>query len=297
MAEISTDEVARRRRQRDGLGKARPRGVLPYLPDDDLDLLRQWLTLAFHPMLPGVEFEVFDRSSVRKTDPCVVRFRNGRERHTFRFDRQADLQGAGLRAAVVGASSGFLNMPHLTATEIEDVWVALCRLARVMTEHDALDEATNWLHNLLDESRPLAGHTLASDGRHNALMAMRAQGQFTRRDAERLVKGEEGWMRRPIRFVDEQSGAQWLRSSETYAFVCFVCGARGLDRNGLKARLSEIEVEAQRFEAYQPPHPKLMLYRLTEPLVEYAESASLTPPPAASVAPAKPAQGRLEDQK
>jgi hypothetical protein len=168
--------------------KPRAKGTLPHLPADDL--LPAWLTRAFRPP-KGFQFERFDRSSVRKADPCSLVFRNGRERRTFRFERQTDLIGAGLRSVVVGISAGWLQMPHLTASEIEDVWVGLCTLGRVMSETDDREEAIKWMHHLLDESDPLKEHTLVPDGRHDGLMAMRKRGEFVRRDAEQLARGGE----------------------------------------------------------------------------------------------------------
>jgi hypothetical protein len=284
--EFTAEDLARRRRRRE-LPKPRPKGVLPYLPGDT-ELLVPWLTAAFRPP-KGYEFEGFDRTSNRKADPCSVIFRNGRERRTFRFERQADLAHMSLRSAVLGISNGWCQMPHLTGSEIEDVWAGLCTVARVMTEYDDRDEATKWMHQLVDEAAILNGKTLVADGRHDGLMAMRAKGEFVRRDADQLVRGTDGWQRRPTRFVDDETGDQFVRAGETATFVWHVIGVRHLSRPGLKARLAEIGVENLRFEDYRPPHPKLSLFKLTEELVEYAEATSPTPPTPAF----EPTQGSL----
>lgn len=269
---VPYDEMRKARARRKSLGKSRPRGVLPYLPAD-AELLPAWLTAAFRPP-KGFEFEKFNRASVRKSDPCSLTFHSGRDRRTFRFDRQVDLHGNGLRSAVVGITGAWLDMPHLTANEIEDVWVGLCKLAIVMSEYDVRDEATKWMHQDLDEcASPLTGKTLAAfDGRHDGLMAIRRQGEFVRRDAEQLAKGIEGWQRRPMRFIDDQTGEQYIRSGEFATFLWHVIGERGITRGTIRARLSEIGVEARYFEAYQPPHPKLTLFQLTDDLIEYVES-------------------------
>ena len=271
---FSAEDFANQRRKRT-LGKPRPKGVLPHLPPDPETLIL-WLTAAFRPP-KGFEFERFDRSSVRKVDPVSVTFRNGRERRTFRFERGQDLTGGALRSNVVGISAGFCDMPHLSAGEIEDVWVGLCKIARVMTEYDDRDEATKWMHQLIDEASPLNGKTLVPDGRHDGLMALRGQGEFVRRDAEQLVRGTEGWQRRPVRFVDTQTGEQFTRAGETATFIWHVIGVRALTRPSLKARLAEIGVESLRFEAYKPPHPKLSLFKLNDELIEYAEASSPEP--------------------
>ena len=291
-SDITTDEIARRRRRHE-LPKARPKGVLPYLPDDT-ELLHLWLTAAFRPP-KGFEFEAFDRSGTRKDTPGSIIFRNGRERRRFRFDRQAELQSQGLRMAVAGVTAGWLQMPHLTASEIEDVWVGLCRIARVMTEYDDRDEAVKWMHQLLDESTALRGHTLDGERRHDGLMAIRSQGEFVRRDAEQLVRGSDGWQRRPIRFVDEATNRQYVRSGEAATFVRYVVGERILSPQHLRARLVEISVEWQHHEDRRPPHPKLNLYVLSDDLVEYVESGD--PSPAATPSAGQQQQQLIENEE
>jgi hypothetical protein len=273
--EVYFEDMQRRRQAHLAVAKPRPKGVLPHLPSDP-DALVLWLTAAFRPS-KGFEFERFDRTSIRKQDPVSITFRNGRERRSLRFERGQDLTGNALRGNVVGMSAGFCQMPHLSPGEIEDVWVGLCTIAKVMTEYDDREETIKWLHQMLDESKPLTGKTLASDGRHDALMALRSQGEFVRRDAEQLVRGVEGWQRRPVRFVDDQTADQFLRAGETATFLWHVVGVRDLTRPGLRARLAEVGVEGHRFEAYQPPHPKLMLFQLTGELVEYADATSPIP--------------------
>ena len=118
---------------RDEPPKPRAKGTLPYL-DDDLDVegLRDWLSLAFRPA-PGWRVHAFDRAGRQKNDPCTLTLSNGRERATYRFDNQRDLYSTP-RVAVHSVSDGALRMPHLTATEIEDLWAALTRLGQVLSE-------------------------------------------------------------------------------------------------------------------------------------------------------------------
>ena len=108
-------------------------------------------------------------------------------------------------------------------------------------------------------------------------MAMRNQGGFVRRDAEQLVRGNDGWQRRPVRFVDAETGEQFVRAGETATFVWHVIGDADHPTR-LKAWLAEIGVENRRVEDARPPHPKLSLFKLTDELVEYAEGTSPTPP-------------------
>ena len=259
----------------DSIGKKpRPRGKLPNLPDDEsLDVLGGWLTLAFRPAF-GYTLEAFERAGKLRTHPCSITFRNGRDRKTFRFGAQSDLQGARLRASALAISDGWLRMPHLTTSEKDDVWAALCIFGRVMSEIDDRDEAVKWIEHLLDASSPLRELSLVPDGRHDALMAMRGFGEFKAPDARQLASGHQDVLRRPVRFVDKHTEKQWIRAGETFTFVKWVEGVEHLDRGDLRARLSEIGIEAQHFEARQAPHPKCMLYELTEGLVEYIESPS-----------------------
>jgi hypothetical protein len=256
-------------------GKPRPKGTLPYLPKtDDVEVLREFLSLAFAPR-PGWRVWDFSRAGRQKADPCSVVLRNGRETVTFRFNHQAELWGRDMRAIVLAVTEGKLRPPHLTGGEVEDVWAALCILGTVTSEYDELSETHKWIEQLLPVTTPLMGHTLVPDGRHDGLMALKAMGEFTRPDALQLLRGGEGqqWQRRPVRFVDKQTGDHYLRAGETAAFVRYVLGAEPLSHSALRARLSEIGVHAKLFEDYRPPHPKLTLYALTPGLTEQAQEA------------------------
>ena len=256
-------------------GKPRARGTLPHLPaGGEIAELEAWLTAAFRPP-GGYRLDLFERAGSQRTDPCSITFRNGRDHRTFRFNRQADLMSSGLRSAVLGISDGWLRMGHLTGSETEDVWAGLCIYGRVMTEFDDRDETRKWLEMLLDDTEPLRGHSLMPDRRHDALMAMRARGQFMRADALAFVRAgdaERVGLRRPVRFVDVETEQQYVRSQEIASYIRHVAGADPLPHTTLRARLHEIGVQRRYFEDYRPPHPKTTLYELTETLVEYAES-------------------------
>jgi hypothetical protein len=279
MRRATLDDVDRAHRRRE-LGKPRPKGVLPRLPGGrDLELLRDWLTLAFKP---GDEYRVdlFDRAGRQRADPCSLTFRSGRDTVTYRWSAQSALIGAQLRANVLAITDGWADMPHLTGSEIDDTWAALVKLGKVASEVDDRDESVKWVQQILDAASALRGYTLQSDGRHDALMALRNHGEFTRPDAEQFVRpSEENSVRRPVRFVDEQTGEQFLRAGETATFVRHVVGERSLQYSTLRARLAEIGVEAVRFEHHFTPHPKAVLYQLTDELVEYVEAFSPSPEP------------------
>jgi hypothetical protein len=277
--DITADDVDRRRRGRQ-LGKPRSKGTLPPLPRArDLDLIRDWLTQAFRP---GDEYrvDVFERAGRQRSDPCSLTFRSGRDTATYRWATQSALIGVQLRANVLGITDGWCDMPHLTGSEQDDVWAALVKLGKVISEVDDRDEARKWVQNILDAASPLRGFTLVPDGRHDALMALRNHGEFKRPDAELFLRpSEENSVRRPVRFVDDKTGDQFIRAGETITFVRYVAGERNLQGSTLRARLAEIGVEAVRFEHHLNPHPKAVLYQLPEDLVEYVEAASPTPAP------------------
>jgi hypothetical protein len=247
--------------------KARPRGKLPYLPDEpEAVALCDWLTLAFRPP-EGWRVVGFERPGRDRNDPASLLLRNGRDARAYRFKQQGDLVMR-LRSTVAAVSDGWLRMPHLTAGETEDVWMALCQLGVVQTEWDERAETTKWVEQLVRASLPLAGHTLVPDGRHAGLMALKHAGEFTRVDALAMGRpGEvEGHQQRPARFIDAQTSEQWVRAGETAAYVRWVLGVEPLSGATLRARLSEIGVTGRLFEDYHPPHPKLNLYQLTDDL-------------------------------
>lgn len=267
---INKDEADR---LQGGGDKPRPKGSLPYLDDElDIESLRDWLSMAFRPP-PGWKVHAFERTGRGKGDPCTLTITSGRERRTYRFDNQRELYTMP-RVAVLAISDGNLRMPHLTGTEVEDLWAALCRLGQVLSEYDDRHETGKWLEQLVKASAPLLGHTLVPDHRHDALMAIRSAGEFVKSDALAMVRSDDngaGWHQRPLRFVDKQTGEQFVRAAESIAFVRWVVGAEPLSPSTFRARLAEVGVESKHFEDYRPPHPKALLYRLTEELIERVE--------------------------
>jgi hypothetical protein len=250
--------------------KARPKGALPYLPDNgDVALLRGWLTRAFRPVTTGWQFHAFERAGRGKLDPCSITFACGRETRTFRFKQQRELISAP-RPAVLGIADGWLAMPHLTAGEIEDIWAALCTLGRVLTEHDEVQQTREWIEQMLPATLPLQGHTLVPDGRHEALMAIKAAGEFAKQDALSMIRpsDDQRWQQRPSRFIDSQTGEQHLRAGETACYLRYVVGVEPLSHATLRGRLHEIGVVARLYEDWHGTHPKLTLFQLSDELIK-----------------------------
>lgn len=271
MTRIGKDDMDRLREVEP---KPRPRGTLPYLPaEDDPILLRDWLTRAFRPP-EGYHVQSFERAGRDMRDPCSLIVANGRDSTTYRFAKQGDLCRSP-RVTVFSVTDGKLRVPHLTASEVEDVWACLCLLGQVLTEWDETDETTKWLEQMIGVTMPIQGFTLAPDGRYDALMALRRAGEFTRSDALALVRpGTEDthFQQRPARLVDVTTGDQWVRAGETACYVRWVCGVEPLSHGMLRARLQEIGVVGRLFEDHRGVHPKANLYQLSDALV-----AGITP--------------------
>lgn len=249
-------------------GKPRPKGVLPWLPDNaGAEELRAWLTRALRPP-EGYTVHGFERTGRDPQDAAYLVVANGRDSLTYRFRHQSDLIRTP-RTTVVGVTDARLNVPHLTGGEVEDLWTALCRLGTVLSEHDESDEAREWVEQMLKATMPLQGHSLVPDTRHDALMALRHSGEFSKGDALAMMRpGEDQrYLQRPTRFIDAQTGEQWLRAGETATFVRWCCGVEPLSHGTLRARLREIGMVGRLFEAWQSPHPKAQLYALTESLI------------------------------
>ena len=213
--------------------KPRPKGTLPRLPEGrDVDELRRWLTRAFRPD-GGWCFDTFERPTTDPNDGCSITFRNGRDIVNYRFKHQADLMGTRLRSMVLSISKGELAVPHLTGSEIEDVWAALCTLGSVLTEYDERDEMRKWVEQMLAATIPLNDHSLVPDSRWDTLMAIRAQGEFTKPDAlalQNAYRNDNGaWLRRPIRFIDRHTGQQYLGQARRRR-ICATCSAQSRSR-------------------------------------------------------------------
>jgi hypothetical protein len=254
--------------------KPRPRGTLPYLPGDrDPDLLRGWLTRAVRPE-SGWSVADFDRTGRDPADPCTLHIKNGRDSRSYRFRAQRDLFKTP-RTTIATVTDGWLDVPHLTGGEIEDLCVALCRLGAVLTEYDERYETRKSVEQLLVGTAPMHGHTLLPDGRYDALVAIKAQGEFTKPDAMSMLRpGDDRWQRRPIRFVDKDTGEQWVRMGEAATYLRWVLGVEPLSHSTLRSKLQEIGVVARHFQDYRPPHPKAWLYQLTEELIETVDGGA-----------------------
>jgi hypothetical protein len=252
--------------------KPRPRGTLPYMPEEpDIEQLRDWLTLAFRPPA-GWRIESFERSGTKRDQPCSLMVINGREHRKYRFRAQGDLVSR-LRTSVSSVSNGMLRMPHLTMSEIEDVWAALCTLGRVLDEQDEPEQARDWIRRFVEVTKPLLGYSLVRESRHDALMALKQAGEFALLDALAIKRAPvDAWPRYPVRLVDEQTGENWVRAGEAATFLRHIVGVEPLSHGMLRARFAEIGIRWHHVEDRRPPHPKLTLYRVPEEFVEGVEN-------------------------
>jgi hypothetical protein len=250
-------------------GKPRPKGSLPYLTDDERpEFLRAWLTRALRPP-EGWRVERFDRYGREGREPATLHVANGRESRAFRFKQQRDVTRSP-RMTLVSISDGWLKVPHLTAGEIEDLWAALCRLGLVLSEFDEVEQTREWVESYLPATLALNGYSLVPDTRLTALLAIRSAGTFKKGDALAILRpsDDQRFAQRPTRFVDSETGEQWIRPGELATYLRFVIGVEPLAHATLRARLHEVGVVGKHFEDYRPPHPKLDLYQLTNELIE-----------------------------
>jgi hypothetical protein len=197
---------------------------------------------------------------------------NGRERRSYRFRNQRDLWGSTLRSVINAAASPDLRMPHLTASEIEDVWAALCGLGDVLEVRDELDQTREWLAAAYGATVPLTGYSLTRGRRHDALMELRRRGEFSVQDAREILRRpQDPWPRHPVRVEDEQTGEVWLRTGEAATYLRYIVGVDPLPHAILAARFAEIGVRRHHFQDRRPPHPKLWLYRVPEAFFDESE--------------------------
>ena len=183
--------------------KPRPKGSLPWLPKEPEPLsLCRWLTRAFRPP-KGWAIQGFERTGRDVRDPATLLVANGRDSKRFRFKTQRELMRSP-RSIVFAVADGWLAVPHLSPGEIEDLWAALCTLGRVLTEHDEVEQTRDWIEQMLPSTMPLGGYSLVPDARHDALMAIKHAGEFTKGDALSLIRGgdDQRYQQRP--FVDSQ---------------------------------------------------------------------------------------------
>lgn len=254
--------------------KPRKGGSQPLLQANrDPAYIGGWITRATRPAEQGYHLQTIERLGRDPRDPVVLIYANGREEaRRFRVKQQKELMKSP-RLTLVSLSDGWLDVPHLTPGEQEDFWTAVCRYAAVLTEFDETDQTREWMEQMLPATMPLNGYSLVPDARHDALMAIRHAGEFTKPDAQQMLRGGEDqrWQQRPSRFIDSNTGEQWIRPGETATYLRHIVGVEPLSHSTLRARLREIGVVGRQFEDYRPPHPKLGLYQLSESLIEFVD--------------------------
>jgi hypothetical protein len=249
--------------------KARNKGTLPPLPDRNAALsdLRAWLTRAFAPP-QGYGFEGFERHGRRLSDPSWITFHTPAGSDVrFRFPEQRALaKPTNLRSSVVSISDGLCRMGAVSNPEAQDIWVALCSVAHVAAQQDEVEEFREQLDSFLRVTEPVTKWTLEPVGRYDALVGLQAAGAFEPRHAKLMREdvNEKHWNRRPIRLIDANSTAIWVRVNELSTYFRHVLGLT-LGHGQLDGRMSEIGAIRQRFEARNgKAHPKCSLYRLAD---------------------------------
>ena len=197
--------------------------------------------------------------------------------------RNRQLIGVQLRANVLAITDGWCDMPHLTGSEQDDVWAAL-----VQAREGRLTRSTIATRHASGSSRcstpppPLRGYTLVPDGRHDALMALRNHGEFTRPDAELFVRPERGNCDPPARSGSSTSktGEQFIRAGETTRSCADVCRRASLQWSDAPGSAERDRRRGGPVRAPPQPAPEGGPLPAADDLVEYVEAASPSPAPA-----------------
>lgn len=248
----------------------RPKGTLPYLPDRDADLTewRNWLTNALAPPA-GYSFAGFERHGRGLSDPAWVTLRapTGNEVR-FRFGEQRALaQPQNVRSSVVSITDGLCRMGPVTASEAQDIWVALCSMAHIAAEQDEVQEFRDHLDSFLAVTEPDDRFSFEPGAIvWDALVAVQTRPKFERRHAVLMVteSDEQRWTRRPLRLIDARTGVQRVRVIELATYLRHVIGIQ-LGHGILDGRMSEIGAVRESFErrgTASRTHVHFSLYRL-----------------------------------
>jgi hypothetical protein len=212
----------------------------------------------------------FERAGRMRGDPCKLTLEApGGGRVSYRWNEQRDLwSAASLRASVYSQCDGHLRVPALSKAELEDIWAALCSLAQVLVDQDERDETREWLGGFLAVAEPLNGVTLTPAGATDAVAALRARGQFTRRAAMEMGDPavDPRKLFRPVVVIDSADASQWVRSGELATYVRHVVGVTPLAQTTLDSRMAEIGGKRKLMERRTGDgrHPAFVLYRLPD---------------------------------
>lgn len=252
--------------QANGDGRAPVALKWPKLPGHDASPgeLRRYLTTCCG--LPARwSIERAHRWGPEAADPMVMWVRAPGRQHDYgvRWDHQEDAGRPGtLRATISRCTAGHARMRHPTGAQAQDFFTILCALATVDEKATVADETRAWLEDFTHQTRPIVGHSIADgERRYDALAVLRIR-EFTRPEAQALIRGDLDPDRRPALLVDDLTGESWIRTGELATYLRWVYGVKGgLAQSTLDARLAEIGVERVYCQVNRASgHQKLVLY-------------------------------------
>ena len=247
--------------------------LLPWLPDwgtHAREPLRDWLTQALCHRA-GDRILAFTRHGRQKSDGCELLLEQaGGARRAFDLGPQGGLQSpTSMKAALASASDGYLRLKAPSNAEKEDVWIALCSLAKVLVDQDDRDETHDWVAGHCKTAVIERDLTFEPEERFDTLEALKARPEFTRQAAHNLsdvtLRLKNSQLVRPTLIVDSVTDREWIRAGELATYVRHVVGAGPLSQSTLDGRMSAIGAERHALEEREgKAHPRIVLYLLPE---------------------------------
>jgi hypothetical protein len=236
------------------VGKARPKGHLPYLPSRDasFSVLRQWVSNAIG-LPPQVKVESVTRYGRDDDDSLNISLSNDVQ---IRCNRQKRLQSPGpFQAFFASESDGLCQPKYLSRAEVGDVFVALCRLGTA----DAAASELDILRERLDMFVAMC------DLHHGSLLP---QWRFVTISAlkQRAIYDPKVPRSQPVLVNDMEWHKQLIRPIEFVAYLRVIHG-QTVNESTLEGRMTEMGGARHSLQAWDGAREhkvKLVFYELPQ---------------------------------
>lgn len=255
MARVPDDKVG-------GNAKAPKGRKIPYPPAREASLpeIRSWLSNAAG-LPPEVRIDAVTRAGPDADDPATILLSNGMN---LRCSTQAQLQQARtLQAFLASTTEGIALPQYLGPAEVGDFYLQLCRLANVLSKHDAVAELQEWFGQFVRLGEELHG-SLEPSGRYTTIEALRARPLFDKAAAQGVRYGAQPEGVLPVLLIDtlvdengkaigpDGTGRRYVRSLEWINYMRFTLGEK-FNTSGLPARMSEFGAKHWEPQAWPAP--------------------------------------------